>query len=402
MMRKNPERVAWIVLFGAFGVFLALVTTVPVAARSYLLFSTTPQQATLEVASGTAIVTEAGAAAPIAVTKSQRLSEGSTIEVDENSRGILTFHDGSTIMLFPGTQVTLREMRTAAFSWGMQPILLVIDQARGRIRAAPAPLYESAANGSTGRVFQVCTRDLQATMTEGSYAVEVTTDSSQVSVRDGVADVLGMGRTVSVGRGQRTVAWRGDPPLNPLPAPVDLIVNGDFKDPLPRGWTVLDNQNPPGVAAGTASIVPFGDIFAVHIQRSGSVQTSAIAGMINVIDREVSDYRTVSLSADVRLHFQSLSGGGYMSSEYPLILRLRYRDASGNDAEWVHGFYYQNDPKNPTNNGEMIPVDVWFPFETGNLKDKLDPSPFYITSLQIYASGWDYDSYAANVRLIVE
>jgi hypothetical protein len=34
--------------------------------------------------------------------------------------------------------------------------------------------------------------------------------------------------------------------------------------------------------------------------------------------------------------------------------------------------------------------------------ETLDPKPFYILSLQIYASGWDYDSYVSNVRLIIE
>lgn len=402
MMRKNPERIAWIVLFGAFGVFLTLLTTVPVTARSYLLYSQTPQQATLEVVGGTASVTEAGAAAPIAVSKSQQLSEGSTVEVDENSRGIVTLFDGSTVTLFPGTQITLRNMRTAAFSWGVQPIYLAIDEARGQVRVAPAPLYESTPQSKTGRVFEITTRDMLASLTEGSYAVEALGDSSQISVRDGTATVTAKGSSVTVGRGQRTVVWKGDAPLAAMPAPVDLMVNGDFKDPLPRGWTVLDNQNPPGIVPGSAEIVALGDIHAMHIQRSGSIQTSAIVGMISQINREVSDYQTVRLAADIRLHFQSLSGGGYLSSEYPVILRLRYRDAAGNDAEWVHGFYYQNDAKNPTNNGEMIPQDVWYPFETENLKDVLDPPPFYITSLQIYASGWDYDSYVTSVRLIVE
>jgi hypothetical protein len=74
----------------------------------------------------------------------------------------------------------------------------------------------------------------------------------------------------------------------------------------------------------------------------------------------------------------------------------------GSEAEWVHGFYYQNTTNNPTNNGELIRNGVWEPFESGNLFELADPRPFYITSLQIYASGWDYDSYVSNVRLIVE
>jgi hypothetical protein len=91
-----------------------------------------------------------------------------------------------------------------------------------------------------------------------------------------------------------------------------------------------------------------------------------------------------------------------LSSEYPLILRIRYRDAYGSPAEWVHGFYIQNTTNNPTNNGQQITQDISFPYESVNLFDLLDPKPFFITSIQIYASGWDYDSYVSGVRLVVE
>lgn len=402
-MGKNPERVAWMVIFSAFAVFLVLCAAIPVSARSYLLYSTSPKPATFEVISGTVRVQERGATVPIAVTKSLQLSEGSTIETDGNSRGILTFLDGSTLTLFPNTQLTLREMRVATFSWGAAPITLIVEQTRGGIRVGVAQLIALVSAASPARAFQINTPQLTATLDEGSYAIDVSAEASQITVRDGSATVAAQGRTVTIHRGQRTVAPRGNPPLPPLPAAQDLIVNGDFKDPLSRRWTVLqDPGSAPDVAAGHVEPTPLGDRQTVRLVRTNSVQTSAITGIIQQISREVSDYRTLRLSADIRLHLQSLSGGGVLSSEYPLILRLKYRDVYGSEAEWVHGFYYQNVTNNPTNNGEQVPVDVWVPFETGNLFETLDPKPFYITSLQIYASGWDYDSYVSSVRLIVE
>ncbi len=401
MMRNNPERVAWTVLFGAFGIFLILCAAVPIGARSYLLDSTTPQTAMLEVIDGIVRVQERDAVAPIAVTVPLSLSEGSTLETDANSRGILTFHDGSTVTIFPGTALTLREMRTASFDWGRQPIALTIDQVRGRIRVGAAQLYYAAPGAPTQRVFRIITPHFSARITEGSFAVDVYADSSQITVRDGTAEVTSQGRTVSVGRRQRTVVTRGEVPLAPMPAAQDLIVNGDFKDPLPRGWPVLDSIGPPGAAVGSVEVVAFADRHALHILRTGALQTSAITGIIQQINREVSDFRTVRLSADIRLHSHSLSGGGILSSEYPLILRLRYRDVYGSETEKVYGFYYQNTTNNPTVNGELVPQDVWVPFES-DLIESLDPKPFYITSLQIYASGWDYDSFVSNVRLIVE
>ena len=81
---------------------------------------------------------------------------------------------------------------------------------------------------------------------------------------------------------------------------------------------------------------------------------------------------------------------------------IKYRDQYGSEGEWVHGFYYQNAFNNPTNNGELVPQDVWVPFESGNLFEIAEPRPFYITAIHIYASGWDYESWVSNVKLIVE
>ncbi len=403
MMHKNPERIAWLVILSAFGVFLALCVIVPVGARYYLEHSTAAQPATLEVIGGTVRVHESGGAAPLAVTKSLPLAEGSAIETDENSRGIITFFDGSTAILFPGTQITLRAMRVSIFPWGVEPITLRVEQTRGRIRVGVATPMPRGDGKLPARVFQVSTPHLVTKLTEGSYTVEVTADLSQVTVRDGTATVSARERAVQVGRGKRTVVRAGEAPLDPLPLAQDIIVNGDFMDPLVRGWNVLrESASDSAIPAGMVTQTTLGDRRVVQIERTNSNQTSAITGIVQQVNREVSDYRVLRLAADIRLHYQSLSGGGMLSSEYPIILRLKYRDQYGSEAEWVHGFYYQNVTHNPTANGELVPQDVWVPFESGNLMELAEPRPFFITSLMIYASGWDYDAYVSSVRLIVE
>ncbi len=402
-MQKHPERVAWMVIWGAFAIFLLLCALIPLTIRYYIQHATTPQEAMLEVISGTVRVSKPGVAAPLAVTKSERIPEGSAIETDENSRGTLTFVDGSTATLFPATQITLRTMRVSTFPWGIEPITLLMDQTRGRIRIGAAPLFPQKNSPLVSRVFQVSTPHLLTSLSEGSYSIEVGADVSQVLVRDGSAKVEARERTVTVGRGQRTVAHRNEAPLPPMPAQQDLIVNGDFRDPLARGWNIVrEVGTDPNIAAGTITPITMSDKSVVRILRSNAGTSSAITGIIQTINKEVSDYRVMRLAADIRLHYQSLSGGGILSSEYPLILRLKYRDQYGSEGEWVHGFYYQNVNNNPTVNGEYVPQDVWVPFESGNLLELAEPRPFFITSLQIYASGWDYESYVTAVRLIVE
>jgi hypothetical protein len=297
----------------------------------------------------------------------------------------------------------LREMRVSTFMWGAEPLTIGIDQTRGRIRVGVAPQIPTAGNTtSTAHLIRINTQQLSAILSEGSYAIEVTADASQVSARDGSAKVTAQDHSVTIGRSQRTVARRGEPPLPPLPAVQDIIVNGDFQDPLPRGWDPLRNSTTTsGVVLGSAKVIAFDNRQTLHIVRANVGQTSADTGLIQQINREVSDYRSIRLMADVRLQNQSLSGGGILSSEYPLILRMRYRDVYGSEAEWVHGFYIQNITNNPTNNGELVPQGVWVPYESTNLFE-IEPRPFFITSLQIYASGWDYDSYVTGVRLVVE
>ncbi len=405
MRKKNPERVAWLVLWGAFLGFLMLCSAVPVGARSYLLFSESKKEALFEWISGTPSIQEPDSPAPIAVTNASKqiqLKQDSVIVTDANSKGIVTFFDGSTLTIFPNTQVALIDMRAPSFDWGRAPMTIVVREERGRIKVSPAPLYAEGNESARQRVFEVNTRHLVASLSEGSFAVDVNTvdtDSSQIVAAYGVAQVIAQGRSVSIASRQRTVVTRGNPPLPAMPAAQDLIVNGDFKDPPERGWNSYQDQTLP---LGIADIATLGDLRAGHIVRSNSNQASANTGIIQTINRDVSDFHVLKLTADIRLHNQSLAGGGYLSSEYPLILRLKYRDANGSEVEWVHGFYYQNTTNNPTNNGEQIPVDTWYPFESGNLFETQKFTPFYITTLELYASGWDYESYVTNVRLVVE
>ncbi len=405
MRKKNPERMAWLVLWGAFLGFLMLCTAVPVGAREYLFQSTSQKQALFEWISGTPSIQERNSQAPIAVTNASKpiqLTQDSVIVTDANSKGIITFFDGSTLRIFPNTQVTLMDMRAPLFDWGRAPMSIVVREERGRIRATPAPLYAEGSEPARERVFEVHTPHLVASLSEGSYAVDVNTvdtDSSQIVAAYGVAQVVAQGRSVSIAQRQRTVVTRGNPPLPAMPAAQDLIVNGDFKDPPERGWNSYQDPTPP---VGIADVATLGDQRAGHVVRSNSNGASAITGIIQTINRDVSDFHSLKLYADIRLHYQSLAGGGVLSSEYPLILRLRYRDVDGSEVEWVHGFYYQNTANNPTINGEQIPVDTWYPFESGNLFETQEFKPFYVTTLQLYASGWDYESYVTNVRLIVE
>ena len=140
----------------------------------------------------------------------------------------------------------------------------------------------------------------------------------------------------------------------------------------------------------------------MRLYRRGEDGVHTEAGITQQIDQDLSDYLSLQLRLDMRVDFHSLGGGGYLSSEYPVIVRIDYEDEYGSTAHWYRGFYCQNAQNNHTLNGEQIRCEVWYPYEETNLLEILEPPPFYIRSLKIYASGWNYDSLVAEIGLLVE
>jgi hypothetical protein len=136
----------------------------------------------------------------------------------------------------------------------------------------------------------------------------------------------------------------------------------------------------------------------------GKAANHGETGIIQVIDKDVRDFTSLELHISVRLLDQSLPGAGMLSSEFPVMVRLDYKDAYGNDNFWTYGFYF----KDPTANwhisdGEKTPHSVWYPYESPNLMEELgDFKPALITSVQVYASGWDYQSMASEVQLLAK
>jgi hypothetical protein len=396
-MRRNPERIAWIVLLSSFAIFCAVAVSIPLSIHWYLTTATDSQAATLEVISGTVLLEGGANRVPIGVTGTRgTIIEGSLIRTDSSSRAIITLFDHSTVTIFPDTQVALVEMRSPRFDWNPSGNVFVLQHITGRIRLGVArPLSKPSQ-------FEVRSPHGAIQMGEGSYSIRVANDRTEIAVRNGQAVVQGSGESVSLKQGQRTIVSMGQPPAKAMSAARNLIFNGDFQEPLSHGWQIwLDQGGDGGTIDGKVDVVTLSDRNAIHIIRTGSGGNSAITGIVQKINEDVSDALSLALRFDVHLINQSLSGGGYQSSEYPLLVRLKYRDAYGSEAEWVRGFYYQNDANNPTQNGEQIPHDVWNPKEYDDLLE-LDHKPFYITSIEIYASGWDYDSMVSAVELIVQ
>lgn len=399
-LRKNPERLAWIALSLAFVSFCFLAVGIPLGIRWYVINAAQVHKTPLAAIRGTVVVQEPEAEVPIAVTATKDdVPEGSIITTDATSQAFLEFFEESTLHLYNKTQVIIQKTQSPRFGLSSKPDTIILEVTGGRVRIGVAPSLESPLN------FRVesphATIELEE---EGNYSVEVSSEEFHLTVRDGRATVMALGKIVELERGERTTVEIGKEPIGPLPAERDLIVNGDFKKPLTEGWQDYHTQIDPEEVSGKAEIIIAGDRPAVRFWRMGKAINHGETGIVQVIDKDVRDFTSLELYISVRLLDQSLPGAGMLSSEFPVMVRLDYEDLYGNDTFWTHGFYFKDPIQNwPIVNGEKIPRYVWYPYESGNLMEELtDVKPAFIKSIRIYASGWDYQSMVSQVQLLAK
>jgi hypothetical protein len=407
-MRRNPERVAWSVMLAAFIIFCAVATFIPLGIRWYLVNSMRTYEAKVTCLEGTAVVEdpEQGTARPVLKGETFSVPEGMVVSVDETAQAIITFFDESQIRLFPSTSVVLQRMRSPRFASSPRSAQITLYARGGRLYA------DTVLRGSAPVIFAVESLQAQTLLAEdGSYILEVSNEQTEVIVQRGTAKVAaatlpesGGTANVELSSRQRTVVQFGQSPLPPLKAERDLVVNGDFAAPLNTGWTVFNDQGGDGGEVdGTATLVVDEGRRAVRFFRTGGEFNHCETIIEQVMNRDLPDpLTTLRVQATVKLVEQSLSGGGYLSSEYPLMIRIRYRDIYGSENEWIQGFYYQNLNSNPTKNGQEIPQGKWYFYESENLLGVLSIKPQRIVWLRVYASGWNYESDVSQISLIVE
>ncbi len=403
-MRENKhdiERLAWAILITAFLVFCSLVVGIPLSIRWYVLNATVPHEAVLTVVGSTVLVQYPRSPEPVGVVDSRQIREGSQIETpDETSRAVINFFDGSMAIVYGKSKVVIARMRSPRFSLSPRHNELKLNVKKGRVRVIVSPPEIRLLD------FEVETPHTVAVFREGSYSVDVSEMITEIAVRDGKAIVGPMEELVTVFKGQRTLVAADKPPSPPIPAARNLVKNGDFKGPLLPSWQITTYQADPTAQEGEVRIVREGSRSAVLFRRRAENGIHTETGILQVIDKDVRDYEYLNLRLDVKLLYQSLWGAGEKSSEFPLMVRIDYQDVYGADRFWVHGFYFV-DPIHgwPIINGEKIPPNVWYPYESGNLMEMLDREnirPAYIKSIRIYASGWNYESMVSEVGLIVE
>ena len=399
-MPKNPERFAWTVLWLAFVAFCTLVVGIPTAIGAYVASAMEDRTASMEILNGTVLIQQLGAKLEVNAAgsggdanKGITIVPGDAFRTVENSRAVIWLFDGSNFLLWPETRVTLDAIRATKFNANRAVIWL--NQQSGHIRLEVAPPFVKT------RVFEVHTPEAVLALREGSYSVTRSPGRTELVTHRGWATVSTAFNAVDVLQKERTEILAKQPAREPMPSARDLIVNGNFAAGM-DGWTAA-NRDEEEPIVGSVEMVTQDGRNVIVFKRTGATKHCETY-LFQPIDKDITDFDSVKLSLDLKLINQSLSGGGVLGSEYPLLIRLKYRDVYDSENIFVRGFYYQNDSGNPTHNAQEVPRGEWQTYEIDLLDPMgtLQPKARQLVWLEIAASGHNYESQITNVRLIAE
>ena len=407
-MRKNPQRLAWIVLLTAFFVCVGLAVLVPLGGRWYVLNALVIQNVTLEVQRAPLGVTEPGRVQPVSVAEDpdDEILEHTAITTWASS-GRLVMHapqEGgpviATVQLYEDTEIVLSSARSPRFSASHLPHQVALEIKAGRVRINVP--------GDDGRdtIIEVQTPHGAATLTKGSYEIKVYA-TTEVTVRHGQAAIAGLG--TPIGPDERAVI-DSEQAVGPSPAAPNLISNGDFLSPLENAWSRYANQkeDPPG----SVSIITDEGWKVADFYRSGS--DHAEVGIQQEINHDARDFRSLRLHLAVHIVEHNIPVCGEKGSECPVMARIIYEDANGAEQEWIQGFYSLPNTgasDNPSvcetcstkNPHIQVQADTWYPYLSPNLIPRLThegQAPTLIKSITIYASGHAYHSMVTELELI--
>jgi hypothetical protein len=400
-MRKNPERLAWVILLMAFTVFAGVVTGVPLGVRAYLLSGRRDQNVSLEVQRGTLRVMAAGRGAPIAIAERYDGVSARTVVTTDLAQGRLVCQAPqedapvvASVQIYDNTEVTLTSALSPRFAISLLPHEVMLQVESGRVRINVINTEDRLT------VADVVTPHGNIQLKEGSYEVKVNA-TTEISVRNGQADIHSSDAIMTLEPLERAII--GGALINgPLPATRNLVKNGDFQAGL-DGWTTYGEQTDPEQPLGEIGIVTNEGREVAQFVRVGTNHSEI--GIRQDIVYDVRDFSSVELHLAVRIIEESIAGFGgcgYLGSECPIIVRLEYRDVQGSDRTWQHGFYIGEPASDWLTHSwaEQVQQGNWQSYDSGNLMEELaDAPPALIRRLTIYASGHSFDVMVTEIEV---
>ena len=408
---QHVERRAWTIMIVSFVAFCVAVSAALFVVRWFLFESETTQVASIALISGDVDFTPPGASLPTTLSQSvTNIAENTRLDTEAGSQAAVSFHTFDqaatlgSLQVYGGSSLNLSLFRSPQFEWSSLPHRMEVVMQRGRARVS------LAVDAPRQIVILLKTPHGEVRLDRpGSYSIEVTSQNTEVVVREGAATVSKGEQSIILASGERTTLKPGsETGLEVETGERNLILNGDFSAPLsPSDWSFeIIRVNVADILGRIERTVDAGRN-VVHFVRTAS--GPGRVGIAQNISRDVRDYSSLRLHLAIRIVNQSLFVCGSAGSECPLMVKIEYVDRAGGENEWLQGFFYRADANNalprlcvycppPQTPHTQIQQDVWYAYDSPDLITLLN-KPSIIRAITIYAEGHTFESYVSEIEL---
>jgi hypothetical protein len=416
LLRRNPERTAWVVLWAAFIAFCFLLYFVPVGLGNWATTAQVNQVITINHG-GTVFLQRPGFS--VQEVPQGNIPVGATLYTIGNAQATLNFAEPgaqrsmATVVVYGDATIIVERAFSPRFAWwSSQPHEIRIRVDKGVVAATNN--LEPGARAAHLQIDSVPNVLTTLEVAGSRVRVDATQQQMVVTVREGEATVIAQGETRTLTTDQRVEVSPGLPPSQPLSAERNIIRDGEFQQGEGVQWVResrgLEDQ------AGTIAAGEFIGRQAVRFQRT-SEDWGEIGLRQDLGNLDVRDFDSLVLQFDLLLRFQSTNiyNCGDRGTECPLMVKVKYVDEFGSEREWLQGLYYNNHPIfgktfclecPPPRSESHIQIDagVWRPYQSENLLALFraqNVAAAILKSVSVYGAGHSFESYITQVQALV-
>jgi hypothetical protein len=392
------QRLTWVFVAVGFAVWVLLAVMVSRWASATLQTAAAPAPSTLEEVSGIVLYREANQPTDSSARPGLQLYERDEVTTSLGSNAVLRTFDNSAFRLFPSARLQVSATRIGRFNPGATQEMFTLVAGAARLSIPDSP--------NKAHTLNVLTPHGAAAFVPGEYTLRVGPDGTRIAVWEGRTAAAVDGSIVEIAEGQKIILRPNRTSYDVVPALENILTNGDFSDGY-GGWQVWEDGEPgrPDVPGRRAIIAGEGGQAprqALRVSRTSLVDAHNETGLSQDVQRDVSGAREIVVGARIRVDFASLSGGGYLGSEYPLMMRVRYHDDRGVEQTWTQGFYYANPENRPVPVGLRVERGQWTDVSFDLTQPQLKNPPAYIDTVQIFGAGHTFDASISDVRLLAD
>ena len=390
------RRLTWALLTGAFVAWLVLAGGFAGWASRLVETAAAPAPTVLEQVSGIVLYREVERQTDTSAQQGMKVFDGDEVITSPGASASLRVFDGSLVQLYPEARLRTDAVRIGWLSPAATRAELVLVD--GALRLS-IPLLARKAH-----TLNVATPHTAAAFLPGEYTVRVGGDGTRISVWGGrIAAVVG-DQIVEIRAGEKVIVGAGGAPYRVVEILEDVVANGGFVRRF-EGWDPWEERERgrPDVPGSLEIIAPGEEgapSRALRISRTSQIDAHNETGVRQTLAREVSGARQILVRGRVKVDFASLSGGGYLGSEYPLMLRVRYVDSRGAEQVWAQGIYYANPENRPAQLGRLVERGVWTDF-SADLTEGLAHAT-RLEHIEVSGAGHTFDASVSDIRLLVD